>query len=354
MGSRALIERVASETSAAGTRCDGGNGEYARIEVWTLISMPVRRAMRAAIDAMLVLTGATITILMLVSAPADAKRAPLARRPVVLHATFHRYASGVAGLLADGRYVFLSGQFAADGTQGGVLVDDQTGQRTLFTPPTGCSTPVIGGPWLIFAICPSGLQLDPLAGGPARPVAGIGAGEVPVAVGRDWIEYRSNCDTVHSCSTYSFQSIASGAVHRDPTSASTLADLDSPQLAHRTCRGLSVPTSDFLVPPTDWLVSDGKLALADTAGGVVVKQCAGPLHLVTHAAPAQITASPRAIVWQAQNKLAGVSLPSLKPFTLRLPARGSYTLALGPRTLYILDPQGQMWTTSAAVLTTRH
>lgn len=296
----------------------------------------------------------TICILALGTSAAGAKRTPARLRQVALHARFHRADTGVTSLLADGRHVFLSGPVAADATQGGVLIDDQTGRRTPISADTGCSSPVIGGPWLSFAACPDPLQLDPVAGGLARTVSRPRVGDAPVALGRDWIEYRSNCDDVHVCPSYAFQNISTGMVRRDPTDASTIANLNSPKLAHRVCRGLTVPTGDFLAPPTEWLVFDGNVALADDPSGIVLRQCKRTLHLATHASPGHIGASSRAIVWQQGNKLAGVLLPSLRRFTLGLPAIGLYTLALGPRTLYILDPEGQLWTIPAAALANRH
>jgi hypothetical protein len=82
-----------------------------------------------------------------VAAARKARRAPA--KPVVLHAHFDRVATGIARLQAEGRFVLLGNGYGGGSDPGRTLIDDRTGDRTLFSPP-GCVGPVIGGQWLAF------------------------------------------------------------------------------------------------------------------------------------------------------------------------------------------------------------
>ena len=57
-----------------------------------------------------------------------------------------------------------------------------------------------------------------------------------VAVGADWIEW-DGTSYHHAPTEVYFQNIQTGQLRRDPTNATTFADLNSPALAQRRVRG---------------------------------------------------------------------------------------------------------------------
>ena len=280
--------------------------------------------------------------------PAAAQRNRRAMTPVVLHAHFAQIASGVQDMQLAGRTLLLVSGVAGAGTNlSETLIDDQTGKRTEFSVP-GCVAPVIGAGWLAFNGAVGDLpgcvtQLYPLAGGPPRPITRLGS---VVAIGSDWIEYDDNCDEVHSCPTYLFQNLQTGAVKSDPTHPHTIADLNSAVLAHRVCPPLQVPNSHQV--PTGRLVPDGRFAIATGPSGVFLERCGTRLHRAIDPNRGPFGATAKAVIWQTTGrKLAGLFLPSLRPFTIKAPELADFELALTPQTLYLLDPQGQVWSAPA-------
>ena len=186
-------------------------------------------------------------------------------------------------------------------------------------------------------------QLYPLAGGPPRPRDALGD---VLAIGSDWIEYDRNCDEVHSCPTYLFQSLQTGVVKSDPTRAHKIADLNSPTLARRVCPPVQVPNTSNV--PTSRLVLDGRFAIATGVHGVFLEHCGTRLHRAIDPNPGPVGASSKAVIWQTTGrKLAGLFLQSLRPFVIKAPEFADFELALTPQTLYLLDPEGQVWSAPA-------
>lgn len=181
-------------------------------------------------------------------------------RSLVLHLKFHQVTLGSnEGVLADGRYVFyderMFGPIPQSSEVAGVLVDERTGRRRSVSPPAGCGGDVqIGGSWLMF-ICstPQGaawLELyAPLTDKwrtvsvpqptcyesmPGYCFSG------PAGVGAHWIEFvQSQC---YHCGEFRrFKNIQTGALRSDPSTATTIPDLNRPGLARRVCAPLRVP-----------------------------------------------------------------------------------------------------------------
>jgi hypothetical protein len=280
--------------------------------------------------------------------PAAAQRNRRVMTPVVLHAHFAQIASGVQQMQLAGRTLLLVSGVAGAGTNlSETLIDDRTGKRTELSVP-GCDAPLIGAGWLAFNGAIGDLpgcvtQLYPLAGGPPRPIARLGG---VVAIGSDWIEYDNNCDEVHVCPTYLFQNLQTGVVKSDPTRAHTIADLNSPALAQRVCPPLQVPHS-FKVP-TATLVPDGRFAIATGTKGVFLEHCGTRLHRAIDPNRGPVGATAKAVIWETTGRqLAGLFLPSLRPFTIKAPELADFELAQTPQTLYLLDPQGQVWSAPA-------
>ena len=286
---------------------------------------------------------------------ASAQRRQVSSRTLVLHPRFRLAATGITGIQSSGPYVFWLTPEATDQTQAGVLIDDRTGQRTSVSRPE-CGSPVIGGSWLVFnsGNCGSPLQiaLYPLVGGAPRMVPRPFAA-ASVALGTRWVEFDRNCDDVHLCPNYIFVNIQTGATRTASVPAGSLIDLNSAKLARKICRPLRLPTIPLFELPTRSLVFDGRFAIATGASGIFLERCGRRLHLriSPYGNPFVgdvVGANAHTVVWQSWGRLlTGVFLPTLRRFVIRLPANSSYNIELGPRTLYLLDSNGQVWTAPA-------
>jgi hypothetical protein len=180
-----------------------------------------------------------------------------------------------------------------------------------------------------------------------------------------------DCPGNHCSSSPEFQNLHTGTVRdKDPTGGSTILDLNSPSLSQRLCSPLRVPRyyDIFSGFGPGSMVPDGKFAIAlgtDNSGiGLIyLERCGAHLHrLLTKAPytgpPPPWAANGTSVVWQsARNELAGVFLPSLRRFTIRLPAaalptgcqapdlRTCFTeIALTAKHLYLLDAGDGLWT----------
>jgi hypothetical protein len=56
---------------------------------------------------------------------------------------------------------------------------------------------------------------------------------------------------------------------------------------------------------------------------------------------------PKALIWISGPKLKGRFLPSLRQFVVKPAPRLLTQVALGPKSLYVLDEGGRVWTTAA-------
>lgn len=231
------------------------------------------------------------------------------------------------------------------------LRNEQTGAVTVFTPAIGANPACI-----TLTGC---VRLD-----------GLGA---------DWVSIEPpSADPEHSVQQYDYQNLLTGATSRDPSNLHTTIDLNSPNLALKVCSPLSVPRDDGNVEGTEvpgWgtVVFDGRFAIATGRDGVYLERCgtrfrqfltftAGSFCGHPGCPPA---ANAHAVVWQlAPGKLAGVLLPSLQKFVIRIPASidpnhgthdlldDRYSLWLTPSTLYLgLINGGGVWTVASPKLT---
>ena len=288
---------------------------------------------------------------------AVAKTQPRRARPgapqLTLHLRFDRLARAYRSLFSDGRHVMLVGAAPEVPT---VLVDDRTGTRAEF--PEACTPLGIGG-GLVLSSCGLEWEVSALSGADAQVVNAPAVGDLPVAVGRDWVEWDQPCDDVHLyCQVYVFENIQTGALLPDPTNAATLPDLNAAGLARLVCAPLVVPTSDFLLSPTSWLVFDGSFAIAtrSAAGsGTHLERCGTSLHRQIDENATPVAANSKAVVWVGSGHwLRGLFLPSLRRFRIKFPAESpgvgtgdEGNLVLGPRTLYLLDVNHRVWTAPA-------
>jgi hypothetical protein len=298
----------------------------------------------------------------------------------VLRLRFVRDGFGDHVLLASGRYAYvergLNGSLVT-----GTLIDDRTGRRTSLVSPAGCYPKLMGGRWLLFS-CQAGLNLYSLATGawrPVPPLPGVSvpsgpASPVPVAVGSSWIEFNTTpCepDPPHcGNAAYVFESVKSGQVRSDPTSATRFADLNSPALARKVCSPLRVPKANMESEEDlyRWAARPGTITFygrsvmangmfRDGSTGLFLERCGSHLHRFIDDNindPPVVAANSQLVIWQARaDRLSGLWLPSLRPFVISLPTAvhsapntGSrlYTVDLSSRTLYLVNEYGQFWT----------
>ncbi len=281
------------------------------------------------------------------------------------------------GVIASGDYaVSTSGDGLA---QGPAVVNDRTGTTTALY--RGCFVEGIGDPWLLLG-CP---QVTGGAGGYALQLYSLpNAARLPVAenpnlpyspcndeflrcafpdgVGAQWIRFDARC---YQCrDAFFYENIQTTQVRSDPTSATTFADLRSPDLARTTCAGVRVlPSAIDGRPGWGSLTVYGQVALAtggDAKGddAAYLERCGMPGRRLLAAWPSTGTPPPLAstdgaIVWQTvPSRLTGLFLPSLGRFELPLPpaivraeAGGRVAaLALTSGAVYVLDrPGGRLW-----------
>lgn len=277
---------------------------------------------------------------------------------------------------------------ATNGAFGGTLIDEHTGKRSSIARP-GCIAEFFGGPWLLFECgTPTVTQLALYR--PAtrswRVVSwNADALGSPDAVGAYWIEsvsYQScpyRCDNVPH---HAFTRIATGAqgtVGWVPD-GNIVPGLDSPSLAHKLCSPLRVPHVSFptgfgdaLLPGTVTMFGQFAIASGTTSGadGEIegldhLERCHSKLRrsiiastpVVDGAQPSRTPiGDSHAILWPNKpRQLTGVFLPSLRQFTVPVPASigpvqattGSVTTAiLASRTLYMQTATDQLWAAPA-------
>ena len=160
----------------------------------------------------------------------------------------------------------------------------------------------------------------------------------PIAAGRSWIAYeQARCDTGgEHCGTYHvFQNLRTGELRQDPGGGAAVVDLNAPDLTRHVCRPLRVPTTlpAYNTRPIAGLLSFyGSFAVAiggDVRGNsAYLERCGRRTHrLLSSAAGPDLGAlvtpavNMRELVWIAQPRawLSALTLPGLRPFTIRLP-----------------------------------
>jgi hypothetical protein len=297
--------------------------------------------------------------------------------------SFHRVeADANDELLSNGRYVAFmpSSQNSSD-----VVIDSETGRRTAV-PNAECPPSAIGPPWLLFDCGDSNSPLAlyvfatrtwrtvPLA--PAVPDASdnclslgpANCGEVD-GIGADWIEFDET--GYNGTQHLVFQNIATGEVRQDPTTATTITDLNSPSLARRLCTPLTTPYgAEYAGQEFHGSVQFyGRFVIASSENNgeqtAYLEHCGTKLHrLLTSAnyvyssSMPPMSATTRAVIWQsAAGTLTGLFFPGLQRFTVKLPAAAAGLpggcsstgfgycfdpIALTSKRLYLIG-QGGLW-----------
>jgi hypothetical protein len=229
---------------------------------------------------------------------------------------------------------------------GWIVVNSRLGTTTALDP--SCDAVALGPPWVLMTCRqssdPSGpydVELYSLADG-TRQVVTLGPGmpycsAPPVdsevdcsaeAVGADWIEWVGSSYHHLPYQVVYFQNIETGELRRDPSNATTFADLNSPALARKTCPGVRLERDLGSDDGIRWgsLTPYGPFALV-TAGsdGNLLERCG--THMRQRLPPASdrysfaLASNDSAIIWQAHpGQLSGLYLPSLQTFTIPLPS----------------------------------
>jgi hypothetical protein len=315
---------------------------------------------------------------------------PAAHRsgPEVLHLKFRR--AGTAGPILVGRgYVFLGS--AINGAFGGTLVDERTGKRSSIERP-GCIAEFFGGPWLLFE-CGTPTLTQVALYRPATRRWRVLSWDAdvlgyPDAVGAYWIEsvlyqscpdWNDHCDNIPHHTFTRITTGAQGTVEWVPD-GNIVPGLDSPSLAHKLCSPLRVPhvsfptdVGDALLPGTVTMFGRFAIASGTTLGADAeveaqdrLERCQSKLRqpiiastpAVDGAQPSRTPiGDPHAIVWPSKpRQLTGIFLPSLRQFTVPVPANigpvqattGPVTTAiLASKTLYLQTSTQELWAAPA-------
>lgn len=294
-----------------------------------------------------------------VAAPALARhRAPSKPLTVRLHVRFHQAGTG-ANVLTDHPYIFVGAPASIMGPIGAVI-DEQQASEGRFHKNPGCKAAAdpLGGPWFLFD-CGSAAELYSLAHGTWTTVmsnAALDCGGLPdceisaFAAGADWIQFAEDqaCEAHCGPTTFAFQNLQTSQIESLPAwkpGGTTIPDLNSPVLAHKLCWPLRVPNGEGLT-------LDGSFAIVAQSQGDFLERCGSRLHERIDPNYWPQTASSRAVIWgTGTSQMDGLFLPSLRRFTIDLPAAVagfdglSYVMALGSRKLYVANGSNfTLWT----------
>lgn len=302
----------------------------------------------------------------LVSAGSVASARSIKRdRGLLLQARFERVRGSY--VVGGGRYVFIGRGSQSAGN--GVLIDGRTRRSRALSRP-GCRVSAVGAPWVAFSCGGSGngpFQLYNIQTGSFQSLIGNApygyctTNCIPItAIGADWVAFLAPAGDYHDRPVPVFQSLRNGQVLSDPANSLTGIDLDSPQLAQSICRPLSLPVvSD--ADSTGWgsLTFDDGFAIASGSSGDYLERCGSRLHeFLTYSGTAS---SAHEIIWQsASRRLAGIFLPDRQRFTVDVPAKvdpsgiagtpaysDRYGLTLTATRLYLINPDGLIWSSPA-------
>jgi hypothetical protein len=308
--------------------------------------------------ALAVVVGMAAAIIGLMIASAGASSRVRAHQPPVVRPHF-RYV-GEAVLLWTGARYALAAPEALPGPplySPATLIDDQSGQVKTIAQ-AGCD-PVLSQrstlepldlPWVPFSCGWPGQPVPELyspATGQWQAVS-PSPGAVPscdssnctedflAAAGRYWLEYNhAICDSVNQHCSWDnlLQNIRTRELRQDPWGGTTTVDLNAPDLTRPVCTPLRAPTifGPYNAPVPGSLTFYGSFAVSiggDQNGSeVYLERCGTHLHRLLTTAPlgrlAVVGANTHEVVWMAHpgRILNALTLPGLRPFTIRLPNR---------------------------------
>ena len=194
-----------------------------------------------------------LVVLTLAASAAAASGRPRSAAPVVIRPQWRLLARGIQSVAQDGRYVFLVNAYPAPSLTGTIIDERTRGRRKVSEP--GCNFAAMGGGWLLLT-CSQSLVLYRLSDGhrqvipPDPEYRSCQAGpplcsESPDAIGRDWIEWVRSVQGGPCCSftSYRYQRVGTTQMADDPTTTTTVPDLNTPSLVGEVCKPLKTPVS---------------------------------------------------------------------------------------------------------------
>lgn len=357
----------------------------------------MRRIRLAAVALVLLVDG-----FALVSPALGAQKKPQA--PVVARLTFHLVAPAPAASLAwfeqvqtigsSGPYVLLSPQ---DDPDTGTLINDRTGAETLLSPisqrvcdgpPTnGTVAPGSLGESLVVFTCRGSTPVPAEFLGSTPKVYSIQTGNwttvnyaaessawcgplnscllYPSQAGANWLAYIGNDECEAHCYPLPpppFQNVYTSQLASPHTNASTLVDLDSPSLTRRICRPLNYPSSLLAAAYGDVSYDSvfyGRFGVfRGPHATTYLQRCGSKSHMRLPETPE--AGNSTSLLWQNYQdaprngyprSLAGVFLPSEKPFQIPVPISfrkiGLELTVLSQHTLYVETNHGDVWAAPA-------
>jgi hypothetical protein len=275
-----------------------------------------------------------------------------------------------------GGYVFLVNAYPAPSLTG-TIINERTGGRRKVSEP-GCNFAAMGGGWLLFTCDPS-MILYRLSDGHRQvipPEPGYRScqtgppicSESPDAIGRYWVEWVRSVQGGPCCAFTSFryQRVGTTQMADDPTTTSTVPDLNTASLVRRVCKPLKTPVSYNDHPNGLGSFSfDGGFAFASTflppnpnpdfvnnSSGqeTFLERCGTNLHERIGNDP---SFNADAVMWQGEGgPLIGLTLPRLRWFLVRLSADmvTPAHVVLTPDQQLVLDSSQRVWVASAPIV----
>lgn len=321
------------------------------------------------------------------AALASARVEARSTRTLVERLTFEPTPGAVLGELpaTNGRFVAID---HADGSVG--LIDERSGEARLITNPNqeaGCGIGyAIVGPWLTGSCTNQGggftAELYAIATGLWRSVpvpdcfdwgdgGTTGSTRCGFVIGSDWLTWSESCqgcDPGQGVVALNSQDLP--LKHLPRTSPTTLADLGSPTLLKRLCAPLRNTSSNRLQLDTNANFTAGQVgapigrfAIAVSARGKWLLERCGTRHQFA-LSQYPITGNSTELIFYsgAGSKLTGIFLPSLRPFSIHVPAAlltpnvpsqpQLVTLAgieLSSHVLYVVGRGGELWQAPAPI-----
>jgi hypothetical protein len=346
--------------------------------------------------AVVVGTAAAIIGLVIISVASASSRVR-SHQPPVVRPLFQSVGEVVSPIWTGARYVLAAPEalLGPPPYSPATLIDDQSGQVKTIAQ-AGCypvqpsALEPVDLPWVPFSCGwpgqPASELYSPATGQWQAVSPSPGAvqscdsssctDDYLAAAGRYWLEYNhSICDSgdQHCSSNGLFQNIGTGELRQDPSGGSTTVDLNAPDLTRMVCTPLRAPTTfePYGGPAPGSLTFYGSFALStggENGSEVYLERCGTHLHRLLAKAslgPAIAGANTHEVVWMARPGpiLSALTLPGLRPFTIRLPnrlvartcSREDYStcvaqIALTNQRLYLLTAglyHGHLWVTPA-------
>ena len=341
----------------------------------------------------------TWTALSLLAVAPGAEARPHHPTVLVLKARFARLTGG--GLfMNDERYLFsVTGDAFSASTRAGLLIDDATGRRQMLHFTAGCQPNQLGA-GRILLICREGAsgqttqKLYDIASGQTTTflpnnalmqaplgvpcLVASGCGPQIAGIGSDWASVDTGRFNEHAWEKYAFQNLMTGRVSAGPSGTTTSVDLDRASLSWKACRPLKVPVltgaydnhaMGLLTPVGNGLVIAsgfdqylercGTHARVSLGGGDALRS-----RYLNVGGCAGITCPPQhnahAIVWTGVGQIDGILIPSLRRFTIPVPARldppGSgeiFEVGLTRHHLYIVNGSSRVFSAPSPDTLTR-